>query len=1522
MKRFSSKKRTSFSLRYQLLVVWICLAAFSVFGALSFYNAQKDLALQKLQHNVEDIVSIKVRQFTEWHQARLADAQMFSQSPFFAGAVSSWLLDREREGLKVDIVKRLNLININRIYTSILITDCAGNVLISTGDTLHRLGATTKMLIKNAVHDKQVFFTDFYECATHKTMHIDYISPLMDKSDSVLAIILYRVNAYQSLYPIVEEWPKPIENTLNYVVRYDGESVVFLNSAWCGGASNSAVINDYIVDAIYHPGKFTKAKNSEGHTQYLFAMHIPATSWKFVKVIDSRGIRELMATNVIAIILLPLLFMALVTIALITYNFFIKRSEFLRVIARERKLSNYYKEFQTIFYSIGDGVIITDTNGIVTNMNFEAVRVSGYRESDAFGKSIAAVFRIVHRVTKVAEDNPVLAALKSRNVVGLSDQILLINRYGLEIPISTTAAPIFNDRDEIQGVVLVLRDRSMEIESARRIKESDERFQLIMESTNDGLWDWNVKTDNAYFSPAYYAMLGYSADSLSGSSRSWMELLHPDDRDSAIGTIKRCIKGESDRFETEFRLRAKDGTWKWILSRGRSVSRNKAGLSIRMVGTHIDITERMVMSQSLKESEARLNLALRVAKMGYWYYHINTRKLCWYGGERELLGFSLDSCKESVRKLITTVHPDDRRHFIECSVRAIEGNAPYDNTFRVITPSGETLWLHSFGHLFSTDGKPDYIFGVTQNITEQKQNEATLRHSEEKYRMLFNNMTQGFALHEIILDDTGIPVDYRFLDVNDAFELLTGLKANIAIGNSIRELMPDTEQYWIDIYGKVALTGEPIRYENYSSELGRYYDVWAFSPQKGQFATIFSDITRKRQIEETLQKLKKGIEQSPVVVIITDTKGCIEYVNPRFVEVSGYPFKEVIGRNPRILNSGYHDEEFFNNLWTTIQNGNDWKGVIQNKSKTGKIYWESTLISPIKNDKGEIKYFIAIQEDITELKKTSEARRESDEQLRKFFEVASVGIVQANPNDGMLLRCNETYCKITGYSMADLLQLSFVDLTHPDDREWDMELFKAALEGKTSTYNSEKRYIRKDGSTIWVRLNAAFVRDAAGIPIRTVAVCEDITERKKNELAIYERDMRLKEQNEEYQAINEELTESNDRIRAINKELIMAREKAEENDRLKSAFLANMSHEIRTPMNGIIGFAELLKKPALTEEERETYVEIIKQSGQRLLDLINNLIDISKIEAGQLTASVSQVNISAELMSQYYFFKREAELKGICLLLQGGEELPDLLLLTDKQKFISIVTNLIKNAIKFTSKGTIDYGFSMGQDSVEFYVSDTGMGIAPKMQSRIFERFVQGDISLTRPYEGAGLGLAITKSYVELLGGKINFDSEENVGTTFYFTLPLNKPPKKKKLEPESEKEVEVVVKHNHLKIMIVEDDKLSTLYLQSLLEPLAEEMFFADSGELAVQLVHDNSDIDLILMDIRMPDISGLEATRRIRQFNTGVVILAQTAFALSEDREESLAAGCNDYLTKPIKPNDLFQAIDKWINSSIIFH
>lgn len=383
------------------------------------------------------------------------------------------------------------------------------------------------------------------------------------------------------------------------------------------------------------------------------------------------------------------------------------------------------------------------------------------------------------------------------------------------------------------------------------------------------------------------------------------------------------------------------------------------------------------------------------------------------------------------------------------------------------------------------------------------------------------------------------------------------------------------------------------------------------------------------------------------------------------------------------------------------------------------------------------------------------------------------------------------------------------------------------------------------------------------------------------------------------------------------RDLIQSKNKAEESDRLKTAFLANVSHEIRTPMNGILGFMEMLGDPDLEPEQRESYLDIVKKSGHRLLATINDIVEISKIEAGLVELHPCPLNLTDMMLFEWSFFKKEADDKGLSLILEEQVQRADALIVIDRYKLEAILSNLLNNALKFTPAGSVVFGNRIQEGKLLLYVRDTGIGIEPAKQELIFQRFVQADLSNTRPYEGAGLGLSIVQAYVEKMGGRVWVDSALGKGSTFYVQLPFE--PANPPSEATIEKATSLLSADVPLTILVAEDDDTSFKFLDILFKMEGAIVLRAVCGEEAVRLVNERPDIDLVLMDVKMPGMNGLEATQRIRTFNTAIPIIAQTAYAFDKDKDDALKAGCTDFLSKPVKRQRVLQIIRKYVKRRI---
>ncbi|GEM_PF-2226076 len=542
--------------------------------------------------------------------------------------------------------------------------------------------------------------------------------------------------------------------------------------------------------------------------------------------------------------------------------------------------------------------------------------------------------------------------------------------------------------------------------------------------------------------------------------------------------------------------------------------------------------------------------------------------------------------------------------------------------------------------------------------------------------------------------------------------------------------------------------------------------------------------------------------------------------------------------------------------------------------------------------------FDVLWEDFSEMLKEKENQtvklKESEERFRNLSNFVPGVSIHGYNTEGTVIFWNKASEKLYGYSEKEALGKKIVDLKIPDNLKKTflkrLEKSKTIIKSGETEPPEEVMLKHKDGHLIPVySIHTAVFSDGKEPILFCLDV--DLTERKQAEEKL------KKAHNELEKRVNERTAE-----------LLIAKEKAEESDRLKTAFLANLSHEIRTPLNAIMGFSSLLSSDTDTGDMK-SYIAIINNSGKQLLNIINDIIDIAKIESNQINISFSECNINKQLTELYNSnkeFLKENKGDNIELSLHLDIKNDDFTLITDPTRFTQIMSNLVNNAIKFTDTGKISFGYYLNSklansDEILFYVKDSGIGIPKDKQRLIFERFRQVDDTFNKKYGGTGLGLAITKSLVDNLGGRIWLESEPGKGSTFYFTLP-GKIVHYISEEKESQ-EVKADINWKEITILVAEDEPSNYYVLEILLEETGSKLLWAKDGNEAIEMFKEHIDeIDIVLMDIQMPVINGIDATKAIKKLKKDIPVLAQTAYAMDGDMEKFLNEGCDDYISKPI--------------------
>jgi PAS domain S-box-containing protein len=764
---------------------------------------------------------------------------------------------------------------------------------------------------------------------------------------------------------------------------------------------------------------------------------------------------------------------------------------------------------------------------------------------------------------------------------------------------------------------------------------------------------------------------------------------------------------------------------------------------------------------------------------------------------------------------------------------------------------------------------------LKSEINERKLTEKALNESETRFRQvaeiagewIWEVDKEGVYTYISRMGESilGYPADEiigkkRFYDFFDP-EIREELKEAALKAFSNKEIIRNLENLNIHRDGhKILLetTGIPILDES-GSLLG--------------YRGVDRDITERKsalkELNEAKERFSSVFEYTPIGLYRTTPDGRIVMANPELIKMLGFSSREeLLSRNLENegFEPGYSRAMFIDEIEST--------GRITNLETTwtrkdkSVIYIRENAVA-VKDEAGKIIFYEGNVADITKSKLDEKALIDINEFNQSLLKTIPFGMDIVDET-GTILFQSENFQNLFGETS---IGKKCWELYRDDKSQCgDCPLCSGITIGKTDMYESAGVL----GGRVFEISHTGMIFQGKKAMLE---IFMDITERKKAE-----------------------------------EELISARNTALESDRLKTAFLHNISHEIRTPMNAIIGFSNLLSDQSTTVENQKSYLEIIMSSSNQLLAIVNDIIEISNIEAGILKTKLCETNLNIELSLLLKQFSGNTAEKGVGISFEAG--LPDdqCVIVTDSTKVIQILSNLINNAIKFTDSGRIIFGYKAKNSYLEFYVSDTGIGIEAGQFEKIFDRFYQVEQAVSRLYEGTGLGLSISKAYVELLGGRIWLTSQPGNGTTFFFTIPLllSAFEKKNEILPDSRDKFDLPGKKT---ILIAEDEENNFMLLSEMLSKLNLNIMHARDGKEALDICRSSEKIDLILMDIKMPVMDGYEATREIRKFLPGIPVIAQTAYAFGSDREKALEAGCNDYISKPMKRETLLLIINKYL-------
>jgi len=843
--------------------------------------------------------------------------------------------------------------------------------------------------------------------------------------------------------------------------------------------------------------------------------------------------------------------------------------------------------------------------------------------------------------------------------------------------------------------------------------------------------------------------------------------------------------------------------------------------------------------------------------------------------------------------------------------------------FRIVTKSGNIKWVKTnIDVIRNNKNEITHIQGIVEDYTEQKNTEDLFFKSNQQLQDQFNNT----PLASIIWD-----VNFKVLEWNNSAQRIFGYSAEEAKSHSIKNLLvPPMLVHEMKVINENLLggVGNERNTNTNITKSGKsiicdWYNV-SLKDSDGNVigvASLVDDVTERNISKKLLEKSEKkyrDIFEKSIDAVFIIKEGAYIDCNAASIKMFGYTTKDSLlqlhpsqispTHQPNGISSFEKSEKLIKKTLEEGSNRFRW----YHKRKNGEVF--PTEITLTKIDDIDNKSTIhAVIKDITERVKKEELENVLYNISRAASEIEDFNEFSFSVKNELHKILDTSNFFIALYDEeTDMLRLPIMVDEMEDITDFPAE---KSLTGYVIKNKKPLLLTSEDHNKLIEQKEVELIGLAAkiwvGVPLKIqgkvfgAIVVQSYT----NENAYSQNDLQLLEFVADQISITIQRKNTEDELRK-------ALSKAQESDRLKSSFLANMSHEIRTPMNGIIGFSELFLEPTNSENDRNKYANIVINSSKQLLNIVNDILDISKIEAGVVKLNYESVSINNLLEDLYSFYKPIATSNKLTLNCKKGLDNNRSFIEIDQLKLNQVLTNLLSNSFKFTDEGSVDFGYELKEDMLEFYVKDTGSGIDKSLHNVIFDRFIQANLGLNKQTKGTGLGLAISKKFIELFNGKIWLESD-NYGTSIYFTIPYIKAKSKPIISIVEEKTSQNQIENMEITILIAEDEEYNMLYINELFSNMKIKIIEAENGKIAVEMAEKHPEIDLVFMDIKMPIMNGFEAMTAIKKNHPKLPIIALSAFAMESDKENALKKGFNDYLSKPIDRKKLFEFIEKYTNS-----